>query len=465
MGSLSLSLDGAATGSIRDQNAPLVDLVRALPGLASGRPTPDHVTSMVTSLAEDLAHAAWEHPEHIRKISFAVNGLTDLVWRPQIGRTLGIISPFVTDGALSTLCRGVDPAAASLLSRGEELAYLLPGTRDLFGRILVMDEMAETEDGEESEQASVGPVPAQGLHAKAFITERYSSTEITLGSGNATAPAMIGGDNVEVFATLSGYTSHLGTVEEQLSPERLGRFLREYVPYEPVDTSQEEAAEARLEKVRRALATTRLVLRCEENDEGRILLHLSSQREIAIPDDMALHIWPVVAGIEHGVSLMLLSESEHLLARLPLKDVTRWVGVKLRDEATGLEQHFTLGTELINLPDARTAEILRALIENRDAFLRYIRLLLGDVSEAAKALFAAGQGGNMSGMFGNNRDAPILEDMVRALAGDGRQLRDIERLVMRLSDPDTGRSDVIPDEFLQLWKTFRAVMPEETRHD
>jgi len=145
--------------------------------------------------------------------------------------------------------------------------------------------------------------------------------------------------------------------------------------------------------------------------------------------------------------------------------VTRWIGVRIVDEATGLEQHFTLGTDIIDLPDARTAEILRALIENREKFLQYIRLLLGDVSEAAKALFAAGQGGSLAGTFSSGRDAPILEDMVRALAGDGRQLRDIERLVTRLSDPDTGQSDVIPEEFLHLWETFRAVMPEERRND
>lgn len=462
---LSLSLDGTPEDDIRDQNAPLVELVRALPGLASGRPTPDHVTTMVASLAEDLSRAAWEYPEHIRRIGFAVNGLTAQVWRPQIGRTLGIVSPFVSDGALSAICRGVDPASATLVSRGEELALLAPETLARFGRTLVLDEMAETEDGEESDEPSRGPVPARGLHAKAFLTERYSSTEITMGSGNATAAALVGGQNVEVFATLSGYSSQLGTVEEQLAPERLGRFLREYVPYEPDKTPKEDAAELRLEQFHRALAAIRLVMRCDANEEGRIQLLLSTAEPLHVPDDMSLRIWPVVAGIEHGINVTALNAREQLLARLPLRDVTRWVGVRLRDEATGLEQHFTLGTDLTDLPEARTAEILRALIENRDAFLRYIRLLPGDVSEAAKALFAAGQGGNLSGVFGTNRDAPILEDMVPALAGDGRQLRDIERLVTRLSDPDTGQSEVIPDEFLQLWKTFRSVIPGETRHD
>jgi|AntRauTorcE11898_2_1112593.scaffolds.fasta_scaffold03790_3 hypothetical protein len=102
---LSLSLDGQIADSRRDQNAPLVQLVRTLPSLASSRLTPDHVTTMVASLAEDLARAEWDHPEHVRKIAFAVNGLTDQVWRPQIGRTLGVISPFVTDGALAARCR------------------------------------------------------------------------------------------------------------------------------------------------------------------------------------------------------------------------------------------------------------------------------------------------------------------------------------------------------------------------
>ncbi|WP_417208901.1 hypothetical protein [Antarctobacter sp.] len=462
---LSLSLDGQIGETQKDQNAPLVDLVTALPGLASGRTTPDHVTKMVSSLAADLARADWEHPEHIRKITFAVNGLTDRVWQPQIGRKLGIISPFVTDRALTTLCRGVAAENASLLSRAEELALLKPETLSRFGNVLVLDEMAETEDGEESEQSSMGPVPARGLHAKAFITERYSSTEITMGSGNATSPALLGGENVEVFATLSGYSSHLGTVEDQMSPERLGRFLRTYVPYKPDDTAKEDAADARLEQFRRVLAGASLNLRCEALENGQILLHLSAEEEVVIPDDIDLRLWPIVAGSDHGVDLTALNEQERPLARLPLRDVTRWIGVRMRDSESGLEQDFTLGSMLVDLPEARTSEILRALIENRDAFLRYIRLLLGDVSEAAKALFAAGQGGDLSGVFGTGQESPILENMVRALSGDGRQLRDIERLVSRLRDPDTDRCDIIPEEFLHLWETFRAVMPEDNRHD
>lgn len=462
---LSLSLDGVAGGAPVKANAPLVELVRALPSFASGRAAPGRVTDMVTSLADDLVNAEWDKPEHIRSISFAVNGLTDTVWRPRVGGTLGIVSPFMTDSALKALVAGIAPENACLLGRAEEMALLKPETLARFGKNFVLDEMAETEDGEEIEDSGPGPVPARGLHAKAFITERYSSTEITMGSGNATAPALISGENVEVFATLSGYTRHLGTVEEQLTPDRLGRYLREFVPFTPEDVAAEDAVDRRLDEVRRRLAEAEPILRCDAEEEGRIRLLLAVRQPVRLPEDIALRIWPLVPGKEHGINLTEIDERERLLGRLALKDVTRWIGVRLQDKETGKEQEFTLGTELIDLPDARTAEILRSIIEDREKFLRYIRLLLGDVSEAAKALFAAGKGGSFSGMFGSGDESPILEDMIRALSSDGRQLRDIERLVTRLSDPDTGQSDVIPAEFLALWATFRQVLSKEHRND
>ncbi len=462
---LSLSLDGATENSTNTANAPLVSLIRALPSLSSGRATPDRVRDMVTSLANDLAQARWIPPENVCDIRFAVNGLTDSVWRPKVGKSLGIICPFVTDSALRKLAGSVGPENAFLLGRSEELARLKRKTLERFSSVRVLDKLAETEDGEEVEEGiAKGPVPARGLHAKAFITERHSRTEITMGSGNATSAALLSGENVEVFATLSGYSRDLGTVEQQLSPEHLGQYLRDFAPYIPEDASSEEAAEARLDEIRRQLAQAHLKMRCEMGASDLVSLHLSAINAVHIPETTGCRIWPLVAGSAFGIKRSSLDGREQVLARQSLKDVTRWIGVQLTDKETGIEQEFTLGTELIDLPETRTSEILRALIENKEAFLRYIRLLLGDVSEAAKALFAAGRGGQFSGELSGNGDAPLLEDMVRALAGDGSQLRDIERLVTRLSDPDTGKSEVIPSDFMKLWETFREVVPKESKN-
>ena len=458
---LSLCLDGQLGQSTNTANDPLIALLLALPNLAPGRKTPRRASQIAQSLAADLATAIWEHPEHIRKISFAVNGLSERVWHPRIGNTLGVISPFVTDAALMKLGHKVSPEDAYLLGRGEELAKLKSDTLQTFGNVMILDELAETEDGDETEDQGRSVVPSRGLHAKAFLTERYSSTEITLGSGNATTAALINGSNVEVFATLSGYTRDLGTVQQQLSEGRLGRYLCEFSPYELPDSDKEDAAEKQLDGVRRQLAEAGLKLSCYEDNEGRIELSLSAKVLVELSDGIKLHVWPLVTGQKNGTILSTITKKPKLIGRAALKDVTRWLGVELQDAATGFKTVFTLGTDLIDLPETRTAEILRSIIENQDAFLNYLRLLLGDVSDAAKALFAAGSGGTFSGIFGSMQDAPLLEDMVKALSGDGRQLHDIERLIERLTDPETGKSDVISEDFLTLWETFRTVLPKE----
>ncbi len=458
---MSLCLDGAPGKEVSEVNSALIELLSALPEMAVGRSTPERAVEIVHQLRSDLRTTHWENPEHIRKISFAINGLSDEIWRPRIGNSLGVISPFMTDSALMELAKFVDPAKAYLLGRGEEMALLKPQTLERFGKIMVLDELAETEDGEETEEFQRSNVPARGLHAKVFMTERYSSTELTIGSGNATNAALLTGNNVEVFATLSGYTRHLGSIKDQFQPERLGRFLRDFAPFTPPDTSDEEAADLKLDQFRRELVKSELVLQCGEAAENRVALHLAAKNQMFFPGDIGLRIWPLVTGSNNGVDLTVLDEKPRLLGHLALKDVTRWIGVCIRDKGTGFEQVFTLGTELDGLPETRTAEILRSIIENREAFLRYIRLLLGDVSEAAKALFAAGSGAGFSGGFGSSREAMILENMVRALSGDGRQLRDIERLVTRLGDTTSEEDAVIPPEFISLWETFREVISEE----
>ncbi|MDF2142651.1 phospholipase D family protein [Paenirhodobacter sp. CAU 1674] len=457
---LSLSLDGRIGQQIDPENAPVSGLLRALPGMATGRKTPKNTRTMVASLAADLDRAVWEPPEHIRRIRFAVNGLPGKPWLPKIGAKVGIISPFVSDRALTELTAGVARENAHLLGRTEELALLSHETLERFGHLQVLDELAETEDGEDAAEPPRSVVPARGLHAKAFLTERYASTEITLGSGNATDAALLDGSNIEVFATLSGYTRDIGSVEEQLAPEHLGRFLREFTAYDSDDTSAELEADRRIDTLVRQIVRAAPRLRCRVEEDDIVALFLSVATPVTVPEDLELHIWPLVPGETWGVKVADLSERETLLARVALRDVTRWIGLRLRDGKTGLQRDVTLGTELLNLPDNRTAEILRAIIENREAFLRYIRLLLGDVTDAAKALFAAGAGSGLTGIFGAEQDSAILEDMVRAFSGEGRQLRDIERLIKRLGDAEGKDGPVVPPEFRTLWETFRAVMPK-----
>ena len=462
---LSLSLDGEVTEAAQVDNAPISALLRALPGLERGRPTPARNRKIAEALARDVDRTVWTLPEGARRLRFAVNGLGQPPFRPKVGRAMGIISPFLSPEALVQLTKDLDPNECWLLSRAEELAQMPPDVLARFGQVMVLDDLAETEDGEEAEANSA----AMGLHAKVFVTERYprpeSTTDLTVGSGNATAAALLNGSNVEVFATLSGPSRRMGWVSDHIAPERLGRFLR---PWQAPTTLQAPdpaiAADARLDAMRQALAAADLSLRCTPTEDGRIALTLTAGGSIVLTQALRAELWPLTLGPNHALTLTApLGRTGLPLGQFALADVTRWLGLRLTDLETGAEMVFTLGTTLKDLPEARTAEILRSIIENREAFLRYIRLLLGDPQTAGQIILQGGQGGFL-GFAGFADDAPILEDMVRSLSGDGRRLRDIERLMSRLGDAKGADGEpVIPPRFAALWEVFRSVLPKEGR--
>jgi hypothetical protein len=84
-------------------------------------------------------------------------------------------------------------------------------------------------DGGHGRWRGGGRTALQGLHAKAFIAERGWDTAITVGSGNATRPALLTGSNVEIFTTLTGKRSRVGSVEEILGDKGFGRLTRPFV--------------------------------------------------------------------------------------------------------------------------------------------------------------------------------------------------------------------------------------------
>lgn len=98
------------------------------------------------------------------------------------------------------------------------------GCLERFEQVAVLDEMAVSEDGEEDAL----PNAIQGLHAKAFIAEVSWDTVLTVGSGNATRPALISGNNVELFASLNGKRSKVGSVDDIMGEKGFGRLTRTY---------------------------------------------------------------------------------------------------------------------------------------------------------------------------------------------------------------------------------------------
>ncbi|MET4607633.1 hypothetical protein ABIB90_007137 [Bradyrhizobium sp. JR4.1] len=456
---VALTLDGIVAKRPQATNRPLADFIRRLPQLTVAD-LPSGATELASRLAEDIRRANWILPEPFDRVSFAVNGFGGTPWRPEPGARLGIISPFCDEDALAMLAERAGTQAPLLIGRSDELGRL---SRELLNRfsVAVLDEAAAAEDGEELEAGTL-----QGLHAKIFVMERGWDTEITVGSGNATRPALITGRNVELFSTLNGRRSQVGSIEEIFGDKGFGRLTRPFVPEEL--TNEDEAkrdAQARLDEARREICTGGLKLvcrRCSSEDEAANLWEVTVQpiRPMHLAGVEELYVWPITRGETHQKhALENLRRGDPVdLGSMPLIDLTRFLACHIVDRETGVSLLFATGLVLEGLPIGRNAAILRSIIHNKDAFFRYLRLLLAELGDPFAAALAAQKDEKHGGWRSSGEDSPLLEEMVRAFCSRDGRLDAIERLVERLEEAETGSESPIPPDFHALWQTFRLAL-------
>lgn len=464
---IAATLDGVITKQPKSVNRPVADFLRQLPNLATVD-TPDGTKALVDRLARDMRRAEWRLPEPFQGVSFAVNGLGGRPWRPEPCVRLGVLSPFCDDQTLSMLAGLASAEKPIFIGRSDELAQVSGATLDGFARVAVLDEMATTEDGEEEDAAAL-----QGLHAKAFIAERGSDTAITVGSGNATRPALLTGRNVEIFVTLTGKRSRVGSVEEILGDKGFGRLTRLFIHQElsGVDAAH-RAAEARLDLARSEICRSGLKLRCERTepaDDGALLwrVWLVPSEPLSLAGVGRLSVWPISRGDGHAYDViepLRLGQAADLGA-MPLIDITRFLACHLTDEKEDVSILFSTGLAMDGLPSERHAAILRSVIDNKEAFFRYLRLLLSELGDPFAAALAAQDGSGHGAWRTTSDDAPILEELVLAFCRGGDQLRAIERLIARLETSNCADTDPIPAEFRSLWNTFRIALAAQDAAD
>lgn len=464
---LALTLDGTVTRRPRSGNRPVAQFIRQLPELACTIVSKD-IRALTEQISEDLRRAEWILPVPFERVSFAVNGLGSKPWQPDHCARLGIISPFCDDAALNLLATLPHAEPPKLISRSDELAVLSSDTLAQYAQVAVLDEMAVTEDGEDAPAEAL-----QGLHAKAFIAEAGWDTTITVGSGNATHPALLSGRNVELFASLTGKRSRVGSVEQIMGTQGFGRLTREFAPGElAAPDSEQRAAEVRLEEARRGLCRSRLTLYCQpaktgDADELQWSVRLAPNEPLPLTGISAVAVWPITRGEGHSrPALDALSAGQPLnLGEMPLIDLTRFMAFRLVDAATNTSVLFSTGFVLEGLPAERHGAILRWIIGSKATFLRYLRLLLTELGDPFAAALAA-QSGEGAGDWGTaTDDAPLLEDMVRALCRGGEQLQAIERLISRLESTDAEDPDLIPPDFRALWQSFRVALQDQENVD
>jgi len=414
-------------------------------------------------LAEEVRKTAWELPEGFEEVSFHIIGTSNRPWTPSWSKRMAVISPFITDNALSWLSEQTEELVA-VISRPDELNQLDPDTLQLSERWFTLDEAAETEDGEEPDQRDT-----IGLHAKVYVAEKGWWTRLYLGSANATGAALLQRTNTEILVELVGRTSRIGGIEKLLTENGLGPVLSDYIRPEETPPSEDEEDRARkaLEAARDLLVEAELKVVCKA-DEDAWQLTLASSQLIPLSPLSGISLfkaWPITVPEDRASDMYGLNRSQGVeLGRFATESVTGLIAFEFVAEIKKMSLRMVLNLPVVGLPKNRDDAIFKLVLSNREGFLRYILLLLGEYAGGFLGKGDIFGGKNSTGSWTDSfsGDIPILEELVRAFSRNSDKLEDVRSVVNRLIRDQTTTS-IIPTEFLELWAVFETAMEEADR--
>ena len=443
---LCLQLEGQLTKKARVANRPLSEFVRSLPSLAINS-VDGRKRKQVRELAAQLACVKWELPEGFDEVKF--HAIHDKPWHPAKSDRLAVISPFVGTSALEALARTTKQPIV-LVSRPEELDGLKSDPGEMFGRVEILNDAVESEDGEDMSGRDM-----YGLHAKAIVTEKEDKVRVYVGSANATTSALVGGHNIEFFAELVG--SRTGGIDALLGEDGISEYIEPWAPSEePVVDSKEQEGEKIRDRVREALTAAKFRVRCAEDTRGgKWQLNLCGNIAIDLEGVKTLRAWPITVRDTHAVNVLgFMNQKTVNLGAYSLRSVTGLIAFEIVSDPDGMETRFTLNLPLDDPPEGRHAAILRAALKDREGFLRYLLLLLGEF-DGGLGQNIDGTGSGVSGQWSDKGEevVPLLEEMTRAFSRDPSRLHEIRGAVERLGS-GADSDNFIPEEFRTLWATF-----------
>lgn len=450
------TIDGRRIDSSVESNAKLMRFLKAFPGMAVGSAS-ERTSKIVEELSSELEYVEWKLPDGFYDIRFHVPGTADGNWMPEDSASMVVVSPFLADETLRQLAQTTREPLA-LVSRSEEMALVSPEVLALFKKNLVLHEAAEQEEGEEVEATEIG------LHAKLYIFKEWHNTHVVLGSANATVPALLNGSNIELLVELIGKSSSVGRPEDFLSSEAgIGEVIVDFDPEMYPAGSDENGLDERrkIDYLRKFLVKSGLSISCMDL-EGSYRMELVSDRSIAVHEGIEVRVWPITVDQQKAYLFNGLNEGEKFI--LPEVDVASITGfiafeLKLQD----ICERFVLNLPITGVPEERESAILKTVIENREGFIRYLRMLLSGIHDAgtdiAGGLFGSGWFRRATG----SEDA-LLEHLVLALSRDPGKLNTISNLIEELRQ-DEKCEDIFPEGFLEMWSVFENVMAEMNDQD
>ena len=452
-------MDGHVTEDTTDKNEPVCDFLRylaaQLPNTESGKDKARKIRALIRELSnvifEPAEKAFYDYefiPNGVRRASGGVYQFDETDLFKDTFHEILIISPFLSGGVIRDFndrnTRSlINDARYMLITREMSLGRLKPEDVSHFQIYTMRDAVI---DGETAISDESQEIQKQDIHAKIYMIRKYSSSDLYLGSLNASHNAVYG--NIEFMIRLRSKRRYLEL--DKLAASLFG--------------TEKDGSDNPFQEV-----TLQTAIIEEEDEPAKALdavvkeINRSNPSAVVYPEDEEYYSASVhfeacdTKGYQISIRPLLSRRTEEfsrdvLFTRLTITQLSEFYVIGVSDGEQIVERILIIPTD--GLPDDREKQVVSSVVNDRDCFYRYIAFLLGDDSILSMLEI------NNAGVEADDTmsrqvyHVPALyEKMLQTAAVNPEKFKGIEYLMKTISE-----DGIIPEDFKKLYETFKKAV-------
>lgn len=452
-------MDGHVTEDTTDKNEPVCDFLRylaaQLPNTESGKDKARKIRALIRELPnvifEPAEKAFYDYefiPNGVRRASGGVYQFDETDLFKDTFHEILIISPFLSGGVIRDFndrnTRSlINDARYMLITREMSLGRLKPEDVSHFQIYTMRDAVI---DGETAISDEAQEIQKQDIHAKIYMIRKYSSSDLYLGSLNASHNAVYG--NIEFMIRLRSKRRYLeldklaaslfGTEKDGSDNPFQEVTLQTAIIEE--DDEPTKALDAVIKEINRSNPSA--VVHPEDEEYYSASVHF----EACDTKGYQISIRPLLSRRTEGFS------RDVLFTRLTITQLSEFFVIGVSDGEQTVERILIIPTD--GMPDDREKQVVSSVVNDRDCFYRYIAFLLGDDSILSMLEI------NNAGVEADDTmsrqvyHVPALyEKMLQTAAVNPEKFKGIEYLMKTISE-----EGIIPEDFKKLYETFKKAV-------
>ncbi|WP_325192903.1 phospholipase D family protein [Methanobrevibacter ruminantium] len=455
---ISFAMDGFLRDERTDKNNPIADFLKYLNDYSKN----DEKSSKIEDIINELSYVHFDlNSRDFFDFEFIPNGIADYTIRNsnlfKDFDELLIMSPFLSKTLIREFNEHIrNKSKAFLFTRENSLNGLNYEDCGNFEIFTLKDQIIDGESSfsEELDESSNGEIIKQDIHAKMFMVSHEDITDLYLGSLNATHNALYG--NIEFMVKLRAKRNKLNL---KLLSEGLfdGEEGGPNSPFQLVDINnfadeKKVAANNDLNLIIKTInrLDPKACIKFKENSYNIWLCFNDFKEEhISKFKDFEIEIRPLLSNKKFMFERKICFKN---IDKIRLSEFFVLSVKNLNEEGSEIIERV-IKVHTTGLPEDREKEVISSVVNDKEAFIRYVAFLLGDKYILSVMEAESGFGSNTSNFAFRVQLPELYEKMLKASVYSPEKFEELEFLIKTLSD-----DDVIPEGFEELYNTFKQVV-------